>query len=43
MASVTCIKGKGNIDRKNKSMCKEKGREGKIIQGTVKVQQFKCG
>lgn len=43
MASVSCIKGKENIDSKNKSPCKEKGREGKMIQGIVQVQQFKCG
>lgn len=43
MASVSCIKGKENIDSKNKSTCKEKGREGKMIQGIVQVQQFKCG
>lgn len=38
MDSVLCIKGKGNIDSNNKSMCKEKGKEGKMIQATVKVQ-----
>lgn len=32
MASVSCIKGKYNIDGKNKSTCREKGRERNRLQ-----------